>query len=270
MGHGARARRADDDAAAGHARLPRDVPPPVDPRQDRRSPPTTSPAAGSTSASARAGTTASTRRTASRSPRSRSGWTCSPSSSRSCAACGAPGSSRSRGAHYELDGIDAQPKPLQDPMPLIVGGSGAKRSVALAARYASEYNTPFPTPRRRARAPRRVVDAWYDAGRDPGTLRFRVMTGAVLGRDQAEVDDRMRRIGDKRREPGFQAPDDTWIVGDVDRAAQRLRAARRRGRRPRDAPAPAARRPRPGRAHRARAGRRRAVAPGPTARASCR
>lgn len=39
------------------------------------------------------------------------------------------------GKHYRLDGIDAQPKPLQDPMPLIVGGSGAPRSVALAAKY---------------------------------------------------------------------------------------------------------------------------------------
>lgn len=127
------------------------------------------------------------------------------------------------GKHYRLDGIDAQPKPLQDPMPLIVGGSGAPRSVALAARYASEYNTPFATLEDARERRGRVVDAWYEAGRDPGTLRFSVMTGAVIGRDGAEVADRAQRIGDRRGEPDF-SPAEPWICGNVDEAATQLRA----------------------------------------------
>jgi alkanesulfonate monooxygenase SsuD/methylene tetrahydromethanopterin reductase-like flavin-dependent oxidoreductase (luciferase family) len=126
------------------------------------------------------------------------------------------------GRHYRLTGIDAQPKPLQDPMPLIVGGAGAKRSAALAARFASEYNTPFPTLDEVRERRGRVVDAWYDAGRDPGTLRFSVMTGAVIGRDRGEAADRASRIGEKRLEPGFTAPE-TWISGTVDEAATQLR-----------------------------------------------
>jgi F420-dependent oxidoreductase-like protein len=127
------------------------------------------------------------------------------------------------GPHYRLAGVDAQPKPVQDPMPLIVGGSGGKRSVALAARFASEYNTPFPTLDEVRERRSRVVDAWYEQGRDPGTVRFSVMTGLVAGRDRAEAGDRARRVGERTDAPGFTPPD-SWISGTVDEAAEQLRA----------------------------------------------
>ena len=51
------------------------------------------------------------------------------------------------GRHYRLHGCDARPKPVQTPHPnVIVGGSGGRRSIALAARWAHEYNTVFPSP----------------------------------------------------------------------------------------------------------------------------
>ena len=127
------------------------------------------------------------------------------------------------GAHYELAGVDAQPKPVQDPMPLIVGGSGGKRSVRLAAAYASEYNTPFAGVEQVRERKAAVVDAWYAEGRDPGTLRFSVMTGAVLGRDAAEVRDRAARVGAKMDRPAGP-PGGPWITGTVDEAATQLRA----------------------------------------------
>jgi F420-dependent oxidoreductase-like protein len=46
------------------------------------------------------------------------------------------------GEHYRLTDSDPRPKPVQRPHPnLIVGGSGRPRSIALAARWADEYNT---------------------------------------------------------------------------------------------------------------------------------
>jgi F420-dependent oxidoreductase-like protein len=49
------------------------------------------------------------------------------------------------GEHYTLRDLQAQPKPIQKPHPpLIMGGCAGPRSAALAARYADEYNTPFP------------------------------------------------------------------------------------------------------------------------------
>src|SRR5215471_1919590 len=50
------------------------------------------------------------------------------------------------GTHYQLTDSPALPKPAQRPRPpVIVGGSGARRTPRLAARYADEYNVAFRT-----------------------------------------------------------------------------------------------------------------------------
>ena len=56
-----------------------------------------------------------------------------------------PGESYSfSGEHYTLVDSPALPKPVQSPRPpLVLGGSGKRRSAALAARYADEYNSSF-------------------------------------------------------------------------------------------------------------------------------
>jgi F420-dependent oxidoreductase-like protein len=47
------------------------------------------------------------------------------------------------GRHYTLVDSPALPKPVQDPVYVIVGGTGPRRTPALAARFAAEYNVPF-------------------------------------------------------------------------------------------------------------------------------
>ena len=48
------------------------------------------------------------------------------------------------GHHYRLQDSPALPKPVQQPHPpLILGGAGPKRTPALAARFADEFNMPF-------------------------------------------------------------------------------------------------------------------------------
>ena len=47
------------------------------------------------------------------------------------------------GEHYELSDSPALPKPVQQPPPVIVGGTGPRRTPRLAARFASEFNMPF-------------------------------------------------------------------------------------------------------------------------------
>src|SRR5699024_10822387 len=46
------------------------------------------------------------------------------------------------GEHYQLRSSPALPELAHD-MPIIIGGHGAKRTPALAARFASEFNIPF-------------------------------------------------------------------------------------------------------------------------------
>jgi F420-dependent oxidoreductase-like protein len=86
-----------------------------------------------------------------------------------------PGPFSFHGEHYRIEDLDALPKPVQQPHPpLIIGGSGGPRSLALAARFADEYNTPFASPERCRELRSRLDDACEKQGREP--LPLSVMT----------------------------------------------------------------------------------------------
>src|SRR3954451_20231804 len=77
------------------------------------------------------------------------------------------------GRYYHLENSPALPKPVQQPRPpIIVGGGGAKRTPALAARFADEFTLPFHTLEAGTAQFERVRDACRAAGRDPSTLRL--------------------------------------------------------------------------------------------------
>jgi alkanesulfonate monooxygenase SsuD/methylene tetrahydromethanopterin reductase-like flavin-dependent oxidoreductase (luciferase family) len=110
----------------------------------------------------------------------------------------------------------AWPKPRPRPR-LIVGGSAKPRTVRAAVRFADEYNTVFATPEECRERRARVDAAAREAGRDP--LTFSLMTGAVVGRDHAELDERIARFQEVRGRPG-ETP---HVTGTLDEAAARLR-----------------------------------------------
>ena len=47
------------------------------------------------------------------------------------------------GRHYTLVDSPALPKPVQTPVPMVIGGTGRRRTPELAGRYASDFNLPF-------------------------------------------------------------------------------------------------------------------------------
>jgi F420-dependent oxidoreductase-like protein len=135
------------------------------------------------------------------------------------------------GSHYTVKDLDAQPRPVQSPRPpLIMGGSAGPRSAALAARYADEYNTPFVTVEDIATRKGAVTRACEAAGRDP--LPFSIMTGFVVGADEAELRDRAARLGERigsTAEALLNDPPAGWIFGTTERAAEQLAALRDAG-----------------------------------------
>src|SRR5688572_18141568 len=100
------------------------------------------------------------------------------------------------GEHYELLDSPALPKPVQLPRPpVIVGGRGARRTPALAARFADEFNVPF-CPLEETRAIYdRVHRACEAAGREPASLRLSAAQVLCCGRDEAQVRRRASVIG---------------------------------------------------------------------------
>jgi alkanesulfonate monooxygenase SsuD/methylene tetrahydromethanopterin reductase-like flavin-dependent oxidoreductase (luciferase family) len=99
------------------------------------------------------------------------------------------------GAHYSLADSPALPKPVQSPLPVIIGGKGPTRTPALAARFATEYNVPFDT--------LEVIGACFDrarraceaAGRDPLSLVLSAAQTLAVGADEPEVRRRAEAAG---------------------------------------------------------------------------
>ena len=100
------------------------------------------------------------------------------------------------GAHYTLTDSPALPKPVQQPHPpIIVGGTGPKRTPALAARFANEVNVPFTGIDEVAAQFARVEDACRASGRDPAELVRSTAQTIAIGRDDAEVERRAMTLG---------------------------------------------------------------------------
>jgi alkanesulfonate monooxygenase SsuD/methylene tetrahydromethanopterin reductase-like flavin-dependent oxidoreductase (luciferase family) len=134
----------------------------------------------------------------------------------------APGPFSFRGEHYAVEGLDALPKPVQDPLPLLMGGSAAPRGAALAARFASEYNVVHETPAGAQAAAGRIRAACEDAGRDPGTMTFSLMHGFLIGADEDDLRERGERLSARTGMPVEQLRRD-WLSGTPEQFAARLR-----------------------------------------------
>jgi alkanesulfonate monooxygenase SsuD/methylene tetrahydromethanopterin reductase-like flavin-dependent oxidoreductase (luciferase family) len=130
------------------------------------------------------------------------------------------------GRHYSTKDLDALPKPVQRPRPpLILGGSGGPRSLALAARYADEYNTVYKTAAECAEMRRNLDEACRKEGRDP--IPLSLMTGWLAGEDRAALLQRAGRLAEWSGSDGgaesFLADlPEAWLAGTLDELAERL------------------------------------------------
>lgn len=104
------------------------------------------------------------------------------------------------GEHYRLTDSPALPKPTQDTghrggPPVLIGGMGKKRTPALAARYADEFNLPFVDEEATKAQFARVREACGAIERDPATLTWSNALVLCVGRDEAEIARRAATIG---------------------------------------------------------------------------
>jgi F420-dependent oxidoreductase-like protein len=102
------------------------------------------------------------------------------------------------GEHYSLANSPALPKPVQHPVPIIIGGGGARRTPAIAARFASEYNIGFvdePTIAAKFAGVRRACE---EAGRDPESMHYSVALPTLVGSDEKDY---LLRAADRGRDP---------------------------------------------------------------------
>ena len=100
------------------------------------------------------------------------------------------------GQHYQLTDSPALPKPAQRPRPpVLIGGTGPRRTPRLAARFADEYNAPFHSVRDSAAAFARTREACEAIGRYPDSMIYSVAQTVCCGKDEAEFRRRAAAIG---------------------------------------------------------------------------
>jgi F420-dependent oxidoreductase-like protein len=142
-----------------------------------------------------------------------------------------PGRFSFHGKHYVLSDLEAQPKPVQQPHPpLLMGGNAGPRSAALAARFADEYNTPFPSLEEARQRRAAIAEACERGGRDP--IPFSVMFGTVIGADAGDLAGRARRVAERvGADPAElqRNPPKGWVVATIDQAAEQFGALRDAG-----------------------------------------
>ena len=132
------------------------------------------------------------------------------------------------GPAYVLRDQQALPRPVQQPHPpLVLGGTVRPRFAALAARFATEVNT-LGAPNDELRERKTALDrACADAGRDPWTLGYSVMTACFVGDSHVDVVERVARFlavrgGDTDPEALIAERRDRWLVGTFDEVAERI------------------------------------------------
>ncbi|WP_245603610.1 LLM class flavin-dependent oxidoreductase [Intrasporangium oryzae] len=100
------------------------------------------------------------------------------------------------GRHYPVVDSPALAKPAQPGgVPIIIGGGGRRRTPALAARYAAEFNAPFVSAPDAGRLYDRVRAACGSIGRDATELTFSAAQVVCPGKDEATLKRRADAIG---------------------------------------------------------------------------
>jgi F420-dependent oxidoreductase-like protein len=128
-----------------------------------------------------------------------------------------------KGKHYQLDKAPMKPKPVQKPYPpIMIGGSGEKYTIPLAAKHADIWNIPVYALGEIEKKTAVLRAACGKIGRDHTQIRLSQQAVLVIGKDDAAVDAAL--AGAKKRYAG-----PTWglmeggFIGTPDKIVKRIR-----------------------------------------------
>jgi F420-dependent oxidoreductase-like protein len=100
------------------------------------------------------------------------------------------------GKHYRMEDAPLDPKPVQSPLPLLIGGGGEKRTLRIVATYAEEWNV-WGTPEVLAQKGAVLDEHCKAIGRDTTEIRRSAQALLFLNEDRATLD-RLRGMGIER------------------------------------------------------------------------
>jgi alkanesulfonate monooxygenase SsuD/methylene tetrahydromethanopterin reductase-like flavin-dependent oxidoreductase (luciferase family) len=130
------------------------------------------------------------------------------------------GSSTISGKHFRVDGAFNNPKPLRGDIPILIGGSGERKTLRLVAKYADGCNL-FGDPERVRHLLGVLERHCEDVGRDPAEITKTAMGQVAIGATHEAAQAKVQAM----REAGIpQQRVDAVIAGDPDTVTERAQA----------------------------------------------
>ena len=98
-----------------------------------------------------------------------------------------------RGEHYQADSLACYPRPVQDPVPILIGGSGEKKTLRLVAKLADAANL-FGTPERVAHKVGVLREHCEAVERDIEEIEVTHLVNAITAPDRAGLRAQVDRV----------------------------------------------------------------------------
>jgi F420-dependent oxidoreductase-like protein len=124
------------------------------------------------------------------------------------------------GKHYRLEDARLEPKPLQERLPLVIGGSGERRTLRIVAEHGDIWNTFYGDLDHYRHLLDVLARHCADVGRDPADVRKSLTFRAILDEDERAAQERVREIY------GGPPPErlrNMMVVGTPEQCVERLR-----------------------------------------------
>ncbi len=124
--------------------------------------------------------------------------------------------------HYKFDGLRHHPLPVQRHLPIMIGGSGEKKTLRTVAKYADMWNGmgPLDTMRHKVEVLKAHCE---DVGRDPSEIEFTLGIKATIRDNPAEADKVWRAAMEHNKTPMANVQNDvTFWNGTPEQLAERL------------------------------------------------
>jgi alkanesulfonate monooxygenase SsuD/methylene tetrahydromethanopterin reductase-like flavin-dependent oxidoreductase (luciferase family) len=107
------------------------------------------------------------------------------------------------GEYYNIQEARCEPKPIQKPFPLLVGGIGEQLSMRIVAESADIWNNwTSPSPEEFAPKLEALKQHCKDVGRDVNEIRKSIHIKPAIGKTDAEIEDSIRAADGRHRSQG--------------------------------------------------------------------
>lgn len=121
-----------------------------------------------------------------------------------------------RGQHIQANELICYPRPVQDPIPVLIGGGGEKKTLRLVARYADACNF-FGDPDRIRHKVGVLEGHCADVDRDPSAIEVTHLTNALVASDRRSLRERVEAMrGRNTTAESFMKRNNAGTVDDLE------------------------------------------------------